>query len=156
MRNIRIIVFLLLVTSCKFSAEKEVTTFNLGSSLTDGELTLSVNDKTQLLKEEGDIVDFHSSPDNKSIVLGIRKLSTLSILKIYKWDMASEKYVADTTNINKVAWQNFEQSKSIAPEELEASHVYFMNWKGKDSIVVELRGNAGMGEFISDTMTLNY
>lgn len=156
MRNIGIIFLILLVISCKSSSDKDPHTFNLSSSLKDGELTLSVNDKTQLLKEEGDIVDFHSSPDNKSIALEIRKLSTLSILKLYKWNQSSEKFVADTNNINRVAWENFDQSQSIKSKELQSSHVYFLEWKGKDSIVVELRGNSGMGEFISDTVALRY
>lgn len=156
MRNIGMIFLLLLVISCNSSSDKDAHTFKLSSSLKDGELTLSVNDKTQLLKEEGDIVDFHTSADKKSIALEVEKLSTLSILKLYKWDLSSEKYVVDTTNINRVAWQNFEQRQSIKSEELESSHVHFLKWKGKDSIVVELRENTGMGAYISDTVVLKY
>ena len=156
MRNIRIIVLLLLVISCQSSLDKDTQTFTLSSTLKDGELTLSVNDKTQLLKEEGDIVDFHTTADKKNLALEVQKFSTLSILKLYKWNLSSEKYEADTSNINRVAWQNFEQSHSIKSEELESSHVYFLKWKGEDSLVVELRGNTGMGTFISDTMALKY
>lgn len=156
MRNIGIIVLLLLVISCKPSPDKDNHTLKLSSSLKDGELTLSVNDKTQVLKEKGDIVDFHTTANNRTIALEVEKLSTLSILKLYKWNLSSEKYVEDTTNINRVAWQNFEQSHSIKTEELESSHVYFIKWKEKDSIVVELRGNTGMGTYISDTVVLKY
>ena len=163
MRNIRIIILLLLVVSCKPPTEKTIQpdsidtdSFKLTSNLKNGELTLSINDKTQLLKEEGNIVEFHVSADKKSIALDIEKFSTLSILKLYKWNSSSEKYVADPTNINRIAWQKFEQTHSIKSEELESSHVYFLEWKGKDSIVVELRGNTGMGEYISDTVVLKY
>lgn len=135
MLNIRIIVLLLLVISCNSSSDEAVSNLNLSSSLKDGELSLSVNNKTQLLKEEGDIVDFHTSADKKSIALEVQKLSTLSVLKLYKWKLSDEKYIADTTNINRVAWENFEQSHSI---------------------VVELRGNTGMGVFISDTVVVKY
>ena len=117
MRNIGIIFLILLVISCKSSSDKGSHTFNLSSSLKDGELTLSVNDKTQLVKEEGSIVDFHTSPDNKSIAVEVQKFSTLSIIKVYKWNQSSEKYLADTTNINRVAWHNFDQSQSIKSEE---------------------------------------
>lgn len=156
MRNTGIIVFLLFVISCKSVSDKGTHAFKLSSDLKDGELTLSVNDKSQLLKEEGDIVDFHTSADQKRIVLEVKKFSTLSILKMYKWNLVSENYVADTTNINRVAWQNFEQSHSIKPEELTSSHVYFLQWKGNDSIMVELKGNTGMGTYISDTVVLKY
>lgn len=156
MRNIGILILLLLVLSCKSPSDKDTPSFKLNSSLKDGELTLTVNDKTQLLKEEGDILNFHTSADDKSIVLDIEKFSTLNIVKLYKWNPSSENYIADTTNINRIAWQNFEQSHSIKSEELESSHVYFLKWMGKDSLVVELRGNTGMGEYISDTVVLKY
>ena len=68
----------------------------------------------------------------------------------------SEEDLQETTNINRVAWQIFEQNQPVKSEELESSHVYFLNWKGEDSIVVELRGNAGMGTYISDTVVLKY
>ena len=115
-----------------------------------------VNDKTQLLKEEGEIVDFHTSADQKSIALQVKKFSTLIILKMYTWNPASEDYEADTININRIAWQNFEQSHLIKPEELASSHVYFLKWKGNDSIMVELRGITGMGDYFSDTVVLKY
>lgn len=156
MRTLRLIVLLLLVISCKPTPSKEIGTFKLNSNLNDGELTLSVNNKTQLLKEEGTIVDFHTSADEKSIALEIEKLSTLRILKVYKWQLSSQKYVADPTNISSLAWQNFEQKHDITLEELESSHVYFLNWKGKDSITVKLRGRTGMGTYVSDTLVLNY
>lgn len=156
MRSIGIIVLLLFVVSCKSFSDKDTRTFRLSSSLKDGELTLSVNDKSQLLKEEGNIVDFHTSADQKSIALQVKKFSTLSILKMYKWNLSAEKYVEDTTNLNRIAWLNFEQNHSIKTEELESSHVYFLKWKGNDSIMVELRGNTGTGAYISDTMVLKY
>ena len=156
MRITGIIVFLLFIISCKSVSDKGTPVFKLTSDLKDGKLTLSVNDKSQLLKEEGDIVDFHTSADQKRIVLEVKKFSTLSILKMYKWNRISENYVADTTNINRVAWQIFEQSHSIKPEELASSHVYFLKWKGNDSIMVELSGNTGMGAFFSDTVVLKY
>lgn len=156
MRNVGIIFLILVVISCNSSSDKDTQTFTLSSGLKNGELILSVNDKTQLVKEEGDIVAFHTSADKKSIALEVEKFSTLSILKLYKWDLSSEKYVADTTNINTVAWQNFDQNQSIKSEELESSHVYFLKWIGKDSIAVELRGMTGMGVFISDSVVLKY
>lgn len=156
MQTIRIIILLLLFISCKPSTSKDTDTFKLSSSLKDGELTLSVNNKTQLLKEEGTIVDFHTSADEKNMALEIEKLSTLSILKLYQWHPSTEKYVVNPTNINSVAWQNFEQTHAIISEELESSHVYFLKWKGKDSIVVELRGRTGKGIYVSDTLVLKY
>ena len=156
MRNIGILVLLLLVISCNSSSVKDAYTFKLSSDLKDGELILSINDKTQILKEDGDIVDFHTSTDQKSIVLEVQMFSTLSILKLYKWDLSSEKYVADTTNINRVAWLNYEQTHSLKTEELESSHVYFLKWKGNDSIAVILWGNTGMGAYISDTVIVKY
>ena len=156
MRNIKIIVLILLVISCKSSSDKDTHTFKLSSSLKDGELSLTVNDRMQLLKEEGNIVKFHTSEDKKNILLEVQMLSTLSILKLYKWNLSSEEYVEDSININRLAWQIFEKKHSIGAEELESSHVYFLEWKGEDSIVVELRGNRGMGEFISDTVALRY
>jgi len=76
MQNIGILFLLLLVISCRPSSDKNAHTFKLNSSLKNGELSLSVNDRTQLLKEEGDIMEFHPSADKKSIALEIEKLST--------------------------------------------------------------------------------
>ncbi len=156
MPNIRIIVLFLLIFSCNSTSDKGAEILNLTSNLKDGELTLSVNDKTQLLNEEGTIVDFHISADKNSIAVEVEKLSTLSVLKLYHWNSASQSYEADTTNINRLAWQIFDQGWSVNSDELESSHVYFIKWKGQDSIEVELRGNAGMGTFISDTVVLKY
>ena len=163
MMKFRIIILLLLVAACKPPTENTIPpepvtsdTFSLISNLKDGELTLSVNDKSQTLKEEGNIVDFYTSEDKKSIVLEIEMFSTLSILKIYKWNLSSERYEADKTNINKIAWEHFDKKQSIKPEELESSYVYFLEWKGQDSLVAELRGNTGMSELISDTIVLKY
>lgn len=156
MRHIGIVFLILLLAACQTYADKEAPPFKLNSSLEGGALVLSVNDKIQLLKEEGDIVSLHTSADKKSIVLQIEKLSTLSILKVYKWNLSSEKYVADSTNINKAAWQSLAQSHSIKLEDLESSHVYFLKWKGEDSIVVELRGHTAMGTYISETVELKY
>ena len=156
MRHIGIVFLILLLAACQSYSDKDTPPFKLNSSLEGGALILSVNDKIQLLNEEGDIVNFYTSADKKSIVLEVEKLSTLSILKVYKWNLFSEKYVADSTNINKVAWQTFAQSHTIKLEELESSHVYFLKWKGKDSMVVELRGHTGMGIYISEAVELKY
>lgn len=163
MLKFRIIILLLLVVACKPPTDNTIPTepitpdtFRLISNLKDGELKVSVNDKSQFIKEEGNIVDFHTSADKKNIALEIEMFSTLSVLKIYKWNLSSERYEADKTNINKIAWEHFDKKQSIKPEELESSHVYFLEWKGQDSLVVELRGNTGMSELISDTVVLKY
>lgn len=156
MRHIGIVFLILLLAACQSYSDKEASPFKLNSSLEGGALVLSVNDKTQLLQEEGNIVSFYTSADKKSIVLQIEKLSTLTILKVYKWNLLSEQYVADSTNINKAAWQGVEQSHSIKPEDLESSHVYFLKWKGEDSLMVELRGHTAMGRYISETVELKY
>lgn len=156
MRHIGIVFLILLLTACQTFSDTDASPFKLNSSLEGGALVLSVNDKIQLLQEEGDIVSFYTSADKKSIVLQIEKLSTLTILKVYKWNLVSKQYVADSTNINKAAWQSLEQSHSIKAEDLESSHVYFLKWKGDDSLVVELRGHTAMGTYISETAEVKY
>lgn len=156
MRHIGIVFLILLLAACQSYSDKDASPFRLSSSLEGGALILSVNDKIQLLKEEGEIVNFHTSADKKIIVLEVEKLSTLTILKLYKWNLLSEKYVADSTNINKAVWQSLEQSHSIKAEDLESSHVYFLKWKEEDSLVVELRGHTAMGTYISETVELKY
>lgn len=156
MPNFKFLVLFVLFISCKNIDNKDVESLDLNSKLKDGELILTVNDNSQSLKVEGNIMDYYTSEDKKDIAVEIEKVSTLSILNLYKWDDSSEEYLPNKTNINKLAWEEFEQNHSIKTDELESSHVYFLKWKGKDSIMVELRGNTGMGTYISDTLVLKY
>lgn len=126
MQNSRSLILFLLFVSCKSPNDKNVEAIELNSKLKDGELILTVNDKFQSLKVEGNIMDYYPSEDKKDIAVEIEKVSTLSIINLYKWNPSSEEYLPNTSNINKLAWEEFERNHSIKSDELESNHVYFL------------------------------
>lgn len=126
MQNSRSLILFLLFVSCKSPNDKNVEVIELNSKLKDGELILTVNDKSQSLKVEGNIMDYYPSEDKKDIAVEIEKVSTLSIINLYKWNPSSEEYLPNTSNINKLAWEEFERNHSIKSDELESNHVYFL------------------------------
>ncbi|QAA81071.1 hypothetical protein EI546_04715 [Aequorivita sp. H23M31] len=152
----KILFILFLSLSCKSPVDKNVDPGNLNADLKDGILTLTIDTIEQPLKVEGNIMEYHTSHDNKSIALEIEKFSNLSVVKVYRWNLITRKYEGDSININRAAWNKVFSKYSVTPEEFTTSQVYFLGWKEKDSIILEVRGISETGKTIDDTLTLKY
>lgn len=153
MRNFKWVFIFLLLVSCKKS--QPAPDFVAGQ-IADGQLTLIVDNKPQKVEEEGKVVDFYPSFDKDLIFLDVEKLSTISVVKAYKYDKNTEKYLADTVNYNRKAWKILERKYKFDYRDLEAGTVNFAGWRDEKSLALFVKGRLPDGQIISDTVLLKY